>query len=208
MKKVILLAGLLASTGAWAAENDFYVLGQLGQTRLLYPQVSTDARLQQSLPAPTSLQSVVNNNPAAYKLQLGYQLDARWAIEGGYADLGQVSYNVTGTSAGIPFTAAEIARVKAWNINAIGKIPVNEHFSLLGKVGFSRVDVTNNATFPAVGVASWVNANTIKTGLTYGLAMHIEVNKQIFARADMDSYDTGVATGRINVWTLGLGYKF
>lgn len=207
MKKMILLAGLFASTSAWA--SDFYVVGQLGQTHLVYPQVATDARLQQSLPAPTAVQSVVTNNPSAYKFQLGYQLDARWAIEAGYADLGKVSYNATGTSAGAPITASETARLKAWNINAVGKIPVSDSFSLLGKVGFSRVDMTNNAIFPigAAG-ASWVNSNTLVTGITYGLAMKIDINKQLAARADMDSYDTGVATGRVNVWTLGLSYHF
>ncbi len=207
MKKMILLAGLLASGSAWA--SDFYVVGQVGQTRLVYPQVAVDARLQASMTAPATVQSVVNNNPAASKVQLGYQLDTRWAIEAGYADLGRVSYHATGTSAGAGFTANEVARLKAWNLNAVGKIPVTDTFNLLGKIGFSRVDMTNNAVFPAGAAgASWVNSNTLTTGILYGLAVKIDINKQLAVRADMDSYDTGVATGRVNVWTLGLSYGF
>jgi OOP family OmpA-OmpF porin len=165
-----------------------------------------DARLQ--VAGLTGVTSVASNNPNAYKIQLGYQLDDRWAIEGGYADLGRVSYNATGTLLGATVAASEAVKMTAWNINAIGKIPVTDAVCLLGKFGFTRVEMTDNVVAPRVGAAFWINANTIKTGVTYGLAMKININKQISARADMDSYDTGVATGRVNVWTLGVSYHF
>jgi opacity protein-like surface antigen len=187
-----------------------YVLGAIGQTRLAYPQAATDASIQ-ALPATFS--SLATNNPSAYKLQLGYKLDERWSLEGGYTDLGRVSYQATGTTTGAtPFSASESVKVTAWNLNANAAFPLTESFSMLGKVGITRVELTDTATatstLPGALAKLWLTSNTIKTGLTYGLGLKLAIDKSFLVRADVDSYDTGVSTGRIQVWTIGLGYHF
>ncbi len=206
MKKMLLLAGILIASGASAAESNYYVVGAIGQTRLTYPQSATDAALQTI--GMTGVVSVANNNPSAYRLQLGYRIDERWAIEAGFTDMGQVSYRATGTFAAAPAVASENAKISAWNVTGVGKLPVSNAVSLLGKLGLTRVETTDAAIAPGVGTAFWINSNVIRTGLTYGLGLSIDINKQFSARGDMDSYDTGTATGRINVWTLGLSYRF
>jgi OOP family OmpA-OmpF porin len=211
MKKVIfpLVAGLLVSTGACAADSNFYVLGGAGQTRLSYPKASTDTLVSSSLVAPLFTSST-KDNPTAYKVQLGYQIDSRWAIEAGYLSLGTISYNATGT-AGAPATAFSVSQstqLKGMNVNAIGTFPVSDAFSVSGKFGFTRIDSTISATTPQVGSTYWLSNNLIKTGVTYGAAVKFDVNKNFFVRGDIDSYDTGSSTGRFNVWTVNAGYNF
>lgn len=210
MKKMMIIAGLLASTSVCAAESDFYVLGAVGQTRLSYPQATTDAAIR-ALPA--TITSTATNNPTAYKLQLGYQLDNRWSIEGGYMDLGRISYAATGTSGAPPVatTASETVKLTAFNVNAVAAFPVMDSVSLLGKVGMTRMSVadTTNATGLPIGtLAKLWTANTRKTGMSYGMGLKVAIDKSFLVRADLDSYDTGAATGRVSVWSIGLGYHF
>lgn len=209
MKVMMVIAGLLVSTSVCAADGDFYVLGAAGQARLAYPQAATDAAIQ-ALPA--TIASFATNNPATYKLQLGYKLDDRWSIEGGYTDLGRISYQANGTAGVTPFSASESVKISAWNLNAIAALPMTDNLSLLGKVGFSRVEVTDavsaTATMPGVLAKLWLTTNTIKSGLTYGLGLKLAINQRFMVRADVDSYDTGVSIGRVNVWSIGLGYHF
>lgn len=209
MKKIIIIAGLLASTSVWAAESDFYVLGAVGQTRLSYPQATTDAAIR-ALPA--TITSTATNNPTAYKLQLGYQLDDRWSIEGGYMDLGRISYQATGTTTGVPpvaISANETVKLTALNVNAVAAFPVMDSVSLLGKVGMTRMSVadTTNSALPGTLAKLWT-ANTRKTGMSYGMGLKVTIDKSFLVRADVDSYDTGAATGRVSVWSIGLGYHF
>lgn len=206
MKKMLLLAGMLVASSTWAAESDFYVVGAIGQTRLAYPQAATDSALQAI--GMTGVVSVANNNPAAYRLQLGYRLGDRWAIEAGFTDMGQVSYRATGTFAAAPALASENAKISAWNVTGVGKLPISGAVSLLGKFGLTRVETSDAAVAPGVGTTFWINSNVIRTGLTYGLGLNIDINKQFAVRGDIDSYDTGSATGRVNVWSLGLSYRF
>lgn len=210
MKIMMVIAGVLVSTSVCAADGDFYVLGATGQARLAYPQAATDAAIQ-ALPA--TIASYATNNPATYKLQLGYKLDDRWSIEGGYTDLGRISYQANGTTAGpTAFSASEAIRISAWNLSAIAALPVTENFSLLGKVGATRVEVSDavsaTATMPGVLAKLWLTTNTIKSGLTYGLGLKLAIDKRFMVRTDVDSYDTGVSIGRVNVWSIGLGYHF
>ena len=206
MKPILLLAGVLASAGAWAADSDFYLSGSIGQTRLVYPQAALDARLQAL--GMTGVSSVANNNPGAYRVQLGYRLNDLWSVEGGFTSLGTVSYAASGTFAAAAARATEQAKITAWNVSGVGKFPVSQAVSLVGKVGLTRVETTDSATAPGVGMSFWVNSNVVRTGLTYGIGLNIDVNNHFAVRGDMDSYDTGTSTGRVNVFTVGLNYRF
>jgi opacity protein-like surface antigen len=121
--------------------------------------------------------------------------------------LGQVSYDGAGTR-GAPataFTINQTLKLKAWNVTAVGTFPINDAFSVLGKFGLTRMDSTNATTLPA---ANSVSAHTIKTGVAYGAGVKFDLNKDVMLRADFDNYDTGIATGRISAWTVGVGYRF
>ncbi|WP_435628338.1 outer membrane beta-barrel protein [Candidatus Ferrigenium straubiae] len=213
MKKV--LAGLCVAATmatvsgvALATDEGFYVLGSVGQTRVSYPQAATDAALTNA--GAVGVVSTASNNPTAFKLQAGYQINQNFAVEGGYIDLGKISYSATGTVGGVAGTATETDKAEAWNISAVGILPFGNSFSAIGKLGVASVRSNANAavTLAGIGTAT-LGASKSKTDLTYGLGIKYDISKNFAVRGDWDRYNTGVTgTGNISVLSLGVAYKF
>lgn len=199
MKKAIIslcVAATMAtvSGAALADDSGFYVLGAIGQIRG-FSKSTTDASLTAA--GATGVVSSANSTDTAFKLQAGYQLNTNFAIEGGYFDGGKYTYNATTTNIG---AVGLTAKVSAWNLVAVGILPLGNQFSALGKLGVADVSASCSTT-PNV-VASCPS----KSDVTYGLGVKYAVTNAIFLRGDWDSYKGN--SMRANVWTLGVGYKF
>lgn len=197
MKKIA--AALLLSTAvaapAFAADNGFYVLGAVGQTTN-FSKTTTDSDLIAL--GVTGLVSSANSTDTAYKLQAGYQLNTNFAIEGGYVDLGKFTYNATATN--VAGAIGITAEVSVWNLSAVGILPLGNQFSALGKLGVAEVRSSCSST------ANVTTSCPSKTDLTYGLGVKYDLTSAVSLRGDWDSYKT--SGDRLNVWTVGVGYKF
>jgi hypothetical protein len=157
--------------------------------------------------------SIMKDNQDAYMLLLGYQLNSKWAVEGGYVDLGTTSYTGNITVGGATGTAnlssksnaISVTAVRTWNVqDTFG----NNGFSFLAKFGFAQVksSATGSATIPTIFSAS--NSYTNK-GVTVGLGAKFDFDQNWALRVDADSFDTGqYAYGRVPVYSVGLSYKF
>lgn len=68
------------------------------------------------------------------KVVLGYAFSRRWAVEGGFAYLGDftISRSVTAPAAG---AANASLSVKGWVIDAVGTLPLGGRISAIGKAG-------------------------------------------------------------------------
>jgi opacity protein-like surface antigen len=149
--------------------------------------------------------SITKDNQDAYMLLLGYQLNSKWAVEGGYVDLGTTTYtgNLTGLSS--KSNAISVTAVRTWNVqDTFG----NNGFSFLAKFGFAQVksSATGSATIPTIFSAS--NSYT-KKGVTVGLGAKFDFDQNWALRVDADTFDTGqYAYGRVPVYSVGLSYKF
>ncbi len=190
---VLVWCGLGISAAATAGENSgVYIFGAAGQS-----QKST----------------ITNDNQDAFSLFLGYQLNSKWAIEGGYVDIGSSSYSgnisvggVTGSAnLSTKSSAASFTLVRTWNVpDNFG----NNGFSFLAKFGFAQVksSASGTATIPTIFSTA---SDYSKRGVTFGLGAKYDVDQYWAIRADADSYDTGLsAYGRVPVYTLGMSYKF
>ena len=88
----------------------------------------------------------VDKKDEGWKLFGGYQVNRNFAVEGGYADLGQ---------AAIP---GAVLDTSAWFAHAVGILPINEQFGLFGKLGLAMVETdttgigTLDSTSPAFGL--------------------------------------------------------
>jgi len=127
---VLVLCSVGISSAATAGENSgVYIYGAVGQS-------------QQS--------TITNGNQDAYMLFLGYQVNSKWAIEGGYVDLGKTNYPGNITVAGITISnlsskssATSITAVRTWLVpNDSGNNP----FYILAKFGIASVKSTASAT--------------------------------------------------------------
>jgi OOP family OmpA-OmpF porin len=205
-KKIAILAiGLLVTTGmasvAVAADTGFYVMGGLGQQLDSSTKSNADAGLT-SIGGRGFSSSV--SEATVYRVQLGYQVNTNLAIEGGYIGTDDESYSASGGN--VNGTIRLKQSVKAWNLTAVGLLPVADKFSLLGKLGYANVKASATITNPTISL----NSNNTKNDFTYGIGAKYDITKEVFTRLDVDSYNIADSTSssRTNVWMLNIGYKF
>lgn len=157
--------------------------------------------------------SITKDNQDAYMLFLGYQLNSKWAVEGGYVDLGTTSYSGSITVGGATGTANLSSKSNAVSLTAVRTWTVPDHsgnipFSFLAKFGIAQVksSASGTATIPTIFSAS--NSYT-KKGITLGVGAKLDFDENWALRIDADSFDTGqYAYGRVPVYSVGLAYRF
>src|SRR5690606_11097829 len=114
----------LVSMPASAQEANFYVSGSLGQ-----------------MEAREACDDVIiscDDKDTAWRHFAGYQFHPNFAVELGYADLGEVSASAPGLNASVEATALDLV--------AVGSIPLGDRFSLFGKVGAYRGEAEGRAS--------------------------------------------------------------
>lgn len=140
-----------------------------------------------------------------YSLNLGYQFNRNFAVEGGYVDLGKYKFNsdVAGGSASGDY------RSKGWTASAIGILPLDKAFSAYGKVGAVFADTSFNANSSAAGID---DSSKSSTRPLYGLGLSYDFSKNVVGKAEWTRYDglgnsdTGKAD--IDTYTVGVAYRF
>ena len=201
-KNAILAFGLLVATGmasvAVAADTGFYVMGGFGQQFNSETKSDGDAVLTGA--GVRGFSSSISK-PTAYRLQLGYQVNTNFAIEGGYGDAGDEKYSASGGNLNGTIITGKLG-LKVLNVNAVGILPVADKFSLLGKLGYANVKAS--ATLASV------NVDATKDDFTYGIGAKYDITKEVFTRLDVDSYKVGTSStsSRVNFWMFNIGYKF
>ncbi|GLX77972.1 hypothetical protein tinsulaeT_13120 [Thalassotalea insulae] len=136
------LSLLLLSASVTATEDDalvvyqvspsaeqFYLGGYLGKSSFDVEQVDLEI----------SNDAAIDDSDSAYKLIVGYSFNPHFAIEGGYANLGEVTANLSGAyvdeyySSHYEVNAA--VEVSGLILNLVGIMPVNEQVALYAKLG-------------------------------------------------------------------------
>ena len=104
-------------------------------------------------------------------------------------------------------------KASGFNVAAVGILPVNESFSLFGKLGVidGKVEETVSATGP--GGSANASEKTTKWKGNYGVGATYNINKQVGVRAEYerfsklgDSNTTG--TSDVDLFSLGAVFKF
>lgn len=200
-KAVVMLAGLLVA-GAASAQG-FYVGGNLGQSRTSFGSEFRGA-------TPGDVTSY-DKSDMAYKLFAGYEINKYFAVEGGYADLGDPQVNVTYVGGWDKMTQES----SAWFVVGKGTLPINEQFNVFGKLGVSRNKVKSIGT-DNTGGKDTVSDSRMEA--VYGVGAEYNVTKQVGVRMEYENFGkfgdynaaTGNGTGRTktSLWSVGVSYKF
>ncbi|WP_293234481.1 outer membrane beta-barrel protein [Paludibacterium sp.] len=203
MKKFALIV-IVSALAAPAMAEGFYVLGSVGQSHVDWDTSYLDNSLAQY-----GVHASKNDTDTAYKLQLGYQLNRYFAIEGGYVDLGKASYSIAGTGSqgSLEYKASGV------NAVAVGILPLNDQFSVFGKVGGIVARVEGSGATSGSGVRIWSN-NPSSTDLkgTWGVGVNWDVTRNVAVRAEFEQFhqlgssNTGEAD--VNLASMGVAYKF
>lgn len=182
MKKIavaVLLSAVVAAP-VFAADEGFYAGITLGNGK---PNVT-----------PTAL-AVSKSSSFIYGGLAGYQYNRNLAVEVQFTGVGKAT-DVAGNT----------AKADALSLTAVGLLPLNESFELLGKLGVASAKTTTSAGATNLGAS--------RTGLTYGIGAQYNVTKNLGLRLVWDRYavatsNAGVKTNaNANVVAVAAVYKF
>lgn len=201
--KACVVAALLAASITPALAGDFYVLGSVGRSSMKDNSKSNaDAVLAAA--GFRNISSSLDTTDTGYKLQLGYQYNPNFAVEAGYVDLGKEKYSATYTGG----SASATAKAAGWNIAAVGIVPLNDQFSLFGKLGLIDAKVETSGTVSLGAASASANASATKWKPNYGIGATYNFTKTVGMRAEYERFQKlgdSNTTGESNVDLLSLG---
>ncbi len=191
MKKNISALAILAAIASPAlADNTgkYYVAGDFG--KMTYSN---------SNPGGADL-----SNPNVMRMSGGYHFSPIFAVEGGYAVIGDSTLNSSTGGATIKNAAVQVA--------AIGTYPVSDAFDLFGKLGVSINSIKASGT----GSTSGLNANhSTSWSSMIGIGVQYNVNRQLGIRAQYERFAGFTMSNNSQSWTVreslpsvGIVYKF
>jgi len=143
-----------------------------------------------------------DDSDTAYKLFAGYQFNPNFAVEAGYVDFGDFS-----ASAAVPGYSAK-AEVSADGFTAalIGKLPIQNGFSVHGKLGMIAWD----GNYKESDSDGWSYSESADgSDPFYGIGAEYEVDR-IMMRAEYERYDLSDSGEdfEIDLISASLGYRF
>jgi OOP family OmpA-OmpF porin len=160
-------------------DSGWYVGGGIGQSKI-------DIDTSDLNPGTT-----VDDKDTSFRVFGGYQINRHFAVELGYSQLGEVSGNEPGFGG---FTVES----KAWDLVAVGILPVADKFSLLGKVGMYQADTDVSAPGESISESN--------SDLTYGVGVQYDFSKNLGLRAEWQQYKKvgGSDVGESDVDVMGI----
>ena len=148
---------------------------------------------------------VCDTTSRSWNVSAGYQVNPYFALEAGYADLGEAV--TSGTLVGVPVTA----RLETTVIEfvGVGMLPITDAFSFYAKAGIYRYDTDSSTTGAAVGTSSETGAGfTFAGGLQYSFTRNIAARLEWQSYSDVGTGVSGLEKDDVIVWRLGARYKF
>ena len=148
------------------------------------------------------------------KLLAGFSFNRYFAVEGGYAVLGKTSANMdfrNGLASVGTFNMAY--KMRATYVDAVGLFPVNDNWSLIGRVGVSygRTSANLNGS-PFTIIVSGNNRSDSLVRAKFGAGVDYNLNPAFTVRAEWERYkmpdplsDEAII---VNAATLSLLYHF
>ncbi|MDC1281181.1 porin family protein [Methylophilaceae bacterium] len=150
-----------------------------------------------------------DEDDTGYKLFAGYRASNNFGVELHYADLGEASISGnngdTFISAGDTYTfivdGAKIAQeTKSYGVAATYALPLNDNFSLLGKIGFHRWDAESSegSSFDEDGTEPF-----------YGIGASYQVNENVAIQAEFERFQIdSIDIDDIDLLSVGLAFHF
>ena len=178
MKKVAIVALLSAfvATPTLADNTDkVYIAGDLGSAT--YSNMS---------PFP---------NPGVIRFAYGFHFSPNLSAEVGYSKFGDST--ITGSRGSITVSAS------AFQIAAIGSLPLNSQFDLTGKLGYSHNS--------AIGGGLATGISTSNNSVLFGVGAQIHLNSEVDFRAQFDDYgefESAINPMKATAISLGVVFNF
>lgn len=176
MKKILTPAALalFALTGLSAAAHaeGLYVGGSLGSSHYKGDAIGG---------------ATTDNSDLGLKLYGGYALTPHFAVEAGVVDLGKAS------------SAAGRVTSNGIFVDAVGTLPLDKGYSVLGRIGLVNGGAKNSLTGSDYG-----------TKLKLGAGLQYQIDRNVSLRGEWERYNMGSSTGNTHtdLYSVGVNYAF
>lgn len=210
---IFIVAPVLFPTPGLAADNNInntYIAFDVG--RSAFSQSAQDILVLDGAGSSNTALGSSFSSPVAYRFTGGYRLDEDWRIELNYVDLGEADYSIQQSGFG---GADESGGTRAWgwSLAGVGVLPLNDHWSLFGRVGAidARVTLFKNAS-TSIGNLMMNNTSTVWKpvfggGISWSFADNWSMHLGWDQYRQLGSSDTtGAVT--VNLISLGVVYAF
>jgi len=189
-----------------APDTGLYGGVNIGQSSAKIDNANITSNLLGSGFATSSISN--DDRDTGYKLFLGYKYNRHFAVEAGYFDLGQFGFAATTVPAG---TLNGTIKIKGVNLDAVGILPINEKFSVFGRIGVAYAEAQDS--FSGTGAVNVLNSNPSKreANLKYGGGLQYDFTPSLGMRFEAERYrinDAVGSKGDVDLLSLGLVYRF
>lgn len=143
----------------------------------------------------------------AFKFFGGYRFGPYFAIEGGYADWGEVSVQPV-SGAGVSFDA------KGPYLAILPGIPIGENFTIFGELGVGYLDANLRGTLPIVGEVARISDEITAPIYGFGADLHLDQVsfRLLWERIDPDETYTvegvDVSSPELDLYTIAVIFRF
>jgi OOP family OmpA-OmpF porin len=187
------------------ANRAWYIGAGIGQSRATI----ADDRLIRSLTAngATLTSFTTDQRDLGYKLFVGKQLNQYFAVEAGYFDLGQFSFNSSTSGNGALNGEAGFRGV---NLDLVGQLPLSQRFSLLGRAGINYAKATTHFSGNRLFAVTNPNPSERKLNAKVGLGLEYKFSEALALRGEVERYRVNDAVGNrgeADLFSLSLVYK-
>ena len=190
-------AALLAASAlpAWSQDSGAYVGASIGQSRV--KGFCDD-----------SGGFSCDDKDTAWKVFGGYQFNRHFGVEVGYTDLGEVG--ISGVLSGVS-VRGDIG-VTAFDLMAVGAIPVMDRLSVYGKLGIYRAETERKITGTLGTVTVTDTDKETNTDLTFAFGAKFDITRNFGVRVEWQRYlDVGggdIGEDDVDVLSVGLLFRF
>ena len=191
-RKVLAMVGLASAMAfvgpAFAQDAGFFVGGSVGQSDI-------DDEITTGLIDS----GTVDGKDTAFKMFGGYMFNRHFGVEAAYIDAGEVSYS--GTFSGVPVTGGTV-ELSAFNVSVLGNFPVNEQFSVFGKIGLFSWEAEANDTTGGMPFS----ADDDGTDVSFGVGVAYNFTRNFGLRAEYELFKTDDAD--VSLISIGAVWRF
>lgn len=189
--RCLLVAGSLLPLTA-SAQSSWYLGASAGQSAIKASSgdVDTGFLLDDGF---TASGTTLDKTDTGWKGYAGYRFNRFFAAEGGYADLGEASFNTTivsapsGTTPSPPFPIHATATASGAFLTAIARWPFTEDFSLFAKGGAFRSEAKFTEVIEGTGITR-VSRTESRTDANYGAGLEWMFSGAVGARLEWERF--------------------
>ncbi len=181
MKKIalaVLLSAIAAPSFAAVDDTHMYVGVRVGQAKSNIEPGTFNNSTQSS------------SNPSGWGLLIGHSFNSSFAAEAEYLNLGEIK---SGTNS---------AESTGFSLSGVGTFPINESFSMFGKVGYAMITGKPGG--------SYTGADAESDAFTYGVGVQANLSPAVSMRLGWDKYkfNDSSLSGNASFTSIGALVKF